>query len=70
MEGLARTSTDINLINRDNAVTSRFLGTPGATLVNAIPASHCVFSAVCDWNLIMISCDSLIPYQCYSTQTL
>jgi hypothetical protein len=69
MEGIVRTSTDINWTTRGNAVTNPFLDTLGVTLVNATPATHCIFSAVCDWNLIMMSNDQAIPNQCYSTQT-
>jgi hypothetical protein len=29
----------------------------------------CVFSAICDWNFIMINNDYAIPQKCYSTQT-
>jgi hypothetical protein len=70
MEGLARTSTDINWSTHGIAQTNPFTGTLGDTLVNTTPALTCVFNAVCDWNLIIMSSDSPIPYQCYSTQTI
>jgi hypothetical protein len=52
------------------AQTNPLAGTLVATLVNTTPAITCVFNAVCDWNLIMMSSDSPIHYQCYSTQTI
>jgi hypothetical protein len=70
MEGLARTSTDINWSTHGAAQTNPLEGTFGATLTNTTPAVTCVFNAVCDWNLIMMSRDSPISYQCYSTQTI
>jgi hypothetical protein len=65
MEGLARTSRDINW-SVQGTVKYKPLGN---TIENGIPASHCIYSAVCDWNLIMVSNDTPIPNQCYSTQT-
>jgi hypothetical protein len=70
MEGLARTSTDINWTTHGTAQVNPIEGTLGSTLTNGTPAVTCVFNAVCDWNLIMMSSDSTIPYQCYSTQTI
>jgi hypothetical protein len=68
MEGLARTSTDINWTIDGTTQTNPFTSNLGVTVVNAVPALTCVFSAVCDWNLIMMSNDTLIPNQCDSTQ--
>jgi hypothetical protein len=70
MEGLARTSTDINWYTHGNGQVNPNPGTLGSTLVNTTPAITCIFNAVCDWNLIMMSIDSPILYQCYSTQTI
>jgi hypothetical protein len=70
MDGLARTSTDINWTTHGNAQTNPYDGTLGATLVNTTPAVNCVVNAVCDWNLIMMSSDSPVPYQFYSIQTI
>jgi hypothetical protein len=70
MEGLARTSTDINWSTHGQAQTNPLDGTLCATLVNTTPAVICVFNAVCDCNLIMTSSDTPISYQCYSTQTI
>jgi hypothetical protein len=70
MEGFARISTDINWTIDGTAQTNPFTGTLGSTLVNAVPALTCVFSDVCDWNLIMMSNDQAIPNQCYSIQTV
>jgi hypothetical protein len=70
MEGLARKSFDINWTTHGNAQIKHYPGTLGTTLVNTTPAITCVFNAVCDWKLIMMSSDSPVPYQCYSTQTI
>jgi hypothetical protein len=60
MVGLVRTSTDINWTTHDNPQTNPYDGTFGATLVNTTPAVTCVFTSVCDWNLIMMISDSPI----------
>jgi hypothetical protein len=44
-------------------------GATGSTIVNALPATHCVFTSFCAWNLIMMSNDQEIPNRCYSIQT-
>ena len=73
MEGLARTSTDINWSIQGSIqwkpLTNYGVGVAANTIENGLPPSHCIFSAVCDWNLIMMSNDTPIPNQCYSTQT-
>jgi hypothetical protein len=65
MEGLARTSTDINW-SIQGTIQFQPLGN---TIENGLPPNNCVFSSVCDWNLKMMSNDSIFPNQCYSTQT-
>jgi hypothetical protein len=70
MEGLARTSTDINWTTHRNTQANSIPGGGGATITKEAFAVNCVFKAVCDWNLIMMSSDSPIPYQFYSTQTI
>jgi hypothetical protein len=65
MEGLARIRTDMNWSFQRTAQYKPL----GNTIENGIPANHCIFSAVCDWNLIMMSHDTPIPNQCYATQT-
>jgi hypothetical protein len=69
MEGLLRTSTVINCTVYVQATGNPMAGAVGATIVNASPATHCVFAAICDWNLIMASNDTPVPGQCYSSQT-
>jgi hypothetical protein len=61
--------TDINWTPSGKATTNTFLGTVGATIDNMTPATHRVFSAVWDCNIIMMSIDQTIPYQCYANQT-
>jgi hypothetical protein len=74
MEGLARTSTDINWTTQGEAKYRPLTNTgpaPGSaanTIENAVPALYCVFSSVCDWNLIMRSSDISVPNQCFSMQ--
>jgi hypothetical protein len=62
MEGLARTSTDINWTIQGTVQYKPLEN----TVENGIPANNCIYSAVCDWNLIMMSNDTTIPNQCYS----
>jgi hypothetical protein len=69
MEVLAGTSTDIIWTTNGTTQTNPLTGTTGATVINTGAATHCVFSAVCDWNLIMMSSFDAIPNQCYSMQT-
>jgi hypothetical protein len=65
MEGLARTSTDINW-----TIQGIVQYQPTGNIVeNGISANHCIYSAVCDRNLILMSNYTPIPNQCYSTQT-
>jgi hypothetical protein len=74
MEGLARTSTDINWTTQGEAqhlsLTNTGLGVGANTIENAVPAYHCVFSTVYDWVLIMMSNDIAVPNQGYSMQTV
>jgi hypothetical protein len=69
MEGLARTSTDINWTTHGTTQANPIPGTVGATITKEVFAVNCVFNAVCDWNLIMMSSVDAIPNQCYSMQT-
>jgi hypothetical protein len=73
MEGLARTSTDINWSTQGDIQLKPFTNhgqvVAANTTENVLAPNYCVFSAVCDWNLIMMSNDTPIPNQCYSTQT-
>jgi hypothetical protein len=72
MEGLSRSSTDINWTVQGKIQWKPFtnigVGIAVNTIENGIPECHCIFSAVCDWNLIMMSFDMPIPNQCYSIQ--
>jgi hypothetical protein len=68
MEWLARTSTDINWSTSGYAQTNPLIGATCASVVYTGPANHCVFSAVCDWNLILRSSDVAVPNQCFSMQ--
>jgi hypothetical protein len=68
MEGLAKISTDINWAIHGQATGNPMAGAVGSTIINALPAIHCVFTAVCDWNLRMASNDQAFPNQCYSLQ--
>jgi hypothetical protein len=70
MGGLARTSTDINWTTHGNSQATPIPGSVGATSTKEVFAVNCVFYAVFDWNLIMMSSDSPIPYLCYSIQTI
>jgi hypothetical protein len=67
MEGLARTSTDINWTTHGSTQNNPFGQHPIVQIIfNANPATHCIFSAICDWNLIMMRNDQVIPKQCYA----
>jgi hypothetical protein len=69
MEGLARTSIDINWSTEGNTTANPIPGAIGATITKEVFAVNCVLNAVCDWNLIMMSSFNAIPNQCYSMQT-
>ena len=70
MEGLARTSTDINWSVTGSTKTNPLLntGNVATTIVKNVVATHCVYSAVCHWNLILRSSDVAVPNQCFSMQ--
>jgi hypothetical protein len=67
MEGLARTTTDINWTIQGGAqyrrLTNHGAGVALNTTENGLPPNYCIFSAVCDWKLIMMSNDTPIPNQ-------
>jgi hypothetical protein len=71
---LARTNTDINWTTQEEAkyrlLTNTGAGAAVNTIENAAQACYSVFSAVCDWNLIMMSNDIVVPNQCYSTKNV
>jgi hypothetical protein len=69
MEGFSRTNTDINWSTCGTTPANPIPGTVGTTIIKEPFATNCLFNSVCDWNLIMTSSDSPIPYQCYLTQT-
>jgi hypothetical protein len=70
MEGVSRTSTDINRSIAGRTKTNPLLNTGNiaTTIVKNVVATHCVYSAVCDWNLILRSSDVAVPNQCFSMQ--
>jgi hypothetical protein len=68
MEGLVRTSTDINWTIHGGSVRNPLTRTVGSTILNKLPLTYCVFTAVCDWNLIMASCDQAFSKQCHAIQ--
>jgi hypothetical protein len=65
VEGLARTSTDINRTTHGSTRDYPIPGTVGATITKDVFAVNCVFNSVCAWNLIMMSSFDAIPNQCY-----
>jgi hypothetical protein len=69
MEGLARTSTDMNWTTDRNTQSNPIPITVGATITKEVFAVNCVSNSVGDWNLIMMSSFDAIPNQCYSMQT-
>jgi hypothetical protein len=69
MEGFARTSIDINLTTHGQIVLKPMTGNVGDTIHTMLPATHYVFSSVCDMNLIMMSSDQAIQNQCYEIRT-
>jgi hypothetical protein len=48
MEGLARTSTDINWTTHGSTWTNPFTGAVGSTITKEVFAVNYVFSSVCD----------------------
>jgi hypothetical protein len=68
MEGLAKTSSDKICTIHGQATGNPMTGAIRGTIVNPLPATHCVFTAVCDWNLIMASSDQAFPNQCHAIQ--
>jgi hypothetical protein len=70
MEGLARTSTDINWTTHGNTQGNPIPGAVGGTITKEVFAVNCVFNVVGDWNLIMRSSFDAIPNQCYSMQAV
>jgi hypothetical protein len=68
MEGLAKTSADINWTTHGESVLNSMVGAVGSTIVNTISPTHCVFTAVYDWNIIMASSDQTLPNQCHAEQ--
>jgi hypothetical protein len=67
MEGLSRTSNDINWIIEGEIEQHPCLGT-GATIENMLSPNYIIYRDVCDWNLVLSSSDSPYPNQTYSTQ--
>jgi hypothetical protein len=69
MEGLSRTSPNINWTTHGKSQNTPLLGALGSTLIDKLAASHCVFSSACGWNLIIMSNDQAIHNQYYAIQT-
>jgi hypothetical protein len=67
-EGFARTSTDMNWTTHGSTLVNPISGVIGSTFSKEVFAVNCVFSAVCDCNLIMMNSFDAIPNQCYSMQ--